>query len=49
MNRLMGSAGEMLARSLRISNRRLRAASDWKPRWPSMREGWAATLKEMSP
>jgi nucleoside-diphosphate-sugar epimerase len=47
VNRLMGSMGEMLNRSLRISNRKLRNASDWKPRYPSMREGWPATIREM--
>jgi nucleoside-diphosphate-sugar epimerase len=39
---LMGSVGEMLTRSLRISNRKLRNASAWRPRYPSMREGWQA-------
>ncbi len=41
---LFGSLGEMLARSLRISNRRLRERSDWAPRYPSMREGWPAVV-----
>jgi nucleoside-diphosphate-sugar epimerase len=45
--RLMGAVGEMLDRSLRISNRKLTNASDWRPRYPSMREGWAATIREM--
>jgi nucleoside-diphosphate-sugar epimerase len=47
MARLMGSMGEMLARSERISNRKLRAASGWAPKYPSVREGFralAATL-----
>jgi 2-alkyl-3-oxoalkanoate reductase len=47
VNRLMGSMGEMLGRSLRITNRKLRDASDWTPRYRSMREGWAATIREM--
>ena len=37
---LLGSLGETLARSQRISNRKLRAASSWVPRWRNAREGW---------
>ena len=36
-----------LARSLRISNRRLREETGWRPRYPSVREGLAPTLREM--
>jgi 2-alkyl-3-oxoalkanoate reductase len=36
-----------LARSLRISNRKLRDETGWRPRYPSVREGLAATLGEM--
>lgn len=43
---LMGSIGTTLARSQRISNRRLRALG-WKPTLPSIREGWVAVLKEL--
>lgn len=39
---LFGPAGPMLARSLRISNRKLREAADWSPRFRSVREGWRA-------
>jgi nucleoside-diphosphate-sugar epimerase len=39
MTRLMGSVGEMLARSQRISNRKLKATG-WTPRHPGVREGW---------
>jgi nucleoside-diphosphate-sugar epimerase len=42
--RLMGSLGEMLLRSLRLSNRKLRA-SGWAPQLASMREGWPAVVK----
>ncbi|HKS26158.1 MAG TPA: hypothetical protein VJZ76_25430 [Thermoanaerobaculia bacterium] len=42
--RLLGSLGETLARSQRISNRKLRGASSWAPKFPSVREGWAAIL-----
>jgi nucleoside-diphosphate-sugar epimerase len=41
---LFRSVGEMLARSLRISNRKLREASPWAPIYPSAREGWRATV-----
>ena len=41
---LFGSLGKLLARSLRISNRRLRDASDWAPRYPSVRDGWPDAL-----
>ncbi len=44
---LLGSVGEMAARSLRISNRKLRTASDWVPRFPSVRQGWAAAVAEV--
>jgi 2-alkyl-3-oxoalkanoate reductase len=37
-----------LARSLRISNRKLRDETGWRPRYPSVREGWVATLREMN-
>lgn len=43
--KLAGSLGELMSRSLRISNRKLRAASGWAPRWPSLREGWPAMLQ----
>ena len=44
---LLGSIGETLARSQRMSNRKLRAGSRWSPRYPSVREGWAAVLREL--
>ena len=47
MSKLMGSAGELFSRSVRISNRKLREASGWAPRYPSIREGWPALLAEM--
>lgn len=47
MGRVMGSIGELLSRSLRISNRAFREASGWAPRYPTVREGWPATLAEM--
>ena len=44
---LLGSVGELLARSERISNRKLKAACSWKPVYPSVREGWPATVAAM--
>jgi nucleoside-diphosphate-sugar epimerase len=42
--RIAGSLGETLARSQRISNRKLRDASGWRPAMPSAREGWALVV-----
>lgn len=44
---LMGSLGPLLARSQRISNRKLRAATTWRPIYPSVREGWPARIRQM--
>jgi nucleoside-diphosphate-sugar epimerase len=41
---LFGSLGEMLARSLRISNCKLRDECGWAARYPSVREGWPAIV-----
>jgi nucleoside-diphosphate-sugar epimerase len=41
---LFGSLGQMMARSLRISNRKLRSVSTWAPEYPSVREGWRAVV-----
>jgi nucleoside-diphosphate-sugar epimerase len=41
---IMGSVGEAMARSLRISNRKLRESAAWRPRYRSVREGWVATV-----
>jgi nucleoside-diphosphate-sugar epimerase len=40
---LFGDRLTSLARSLRVSNARFRAATPWEPRYPSAREGWHAT------
>jgi nucleoside-diphosphate-sugar epimerase len=45
---LMGSLGQTLARSLRISNRKLRQESTWTPAHPSLREGWRATVEQIA-
>jgi 2-alkyl-3-oxoalkanoate reductase len=41
---LAGSLGNMLARSQRISNAKLRAAIGWAPRYRSVREGFPAMV-----
>jgi nucleoside-diphosphate-sugar epimerase len=41
---LFGSAGSLLARSQRISNRKLREASGWAPKHRSVREGFPAVF-----
>lgn len=41
---IFGSVGELLARSVRISNRKLRGASSWAPRYASVRQGWNYAL-----
>jgi nucleoside-diphosphate-sugar epimerase len=47
LGRLTGSVGETIARSLRISNRKLREESGWAPRYPSVREGYRAVVAQM--
>jgi 2-alkyl-3-oxoalkanoate reductase len=42
LGHLAGSLGELMSRSQRISNRKLRANSSWAPKYPSVREGWRA-------
>jgi nucleoside-diphosphate-sugar epimerase len=45
--RLFGSIGELLARSQRMSNGKLRLATRWSPRYRSVREGFPATIEAM--
>ena len=40
---LLGDGMTSLTRSLRVSNARLKAVSEWEPRFRSAREGWVAT------
>ncbi len=47
MTFFLGSVGEMLARSLRISNRKLREETGWAPKFPSLRHGWPAVIGEL--
>jgi 2-alkyl-3-oxoalkanoate reductase len=44
---LFGSLGRMMARSLRISNQKLRSLSHWAPEYPSIREGWHAVVPSL--
>ncbi|HEY3784786.1 MAG TPA: NAD(P)H-binding protein [Steroidobacteraceae bacterium] len=44
MTRVTGSLGEIMSRSERISNRKLRESSRWAPAFPSVRTGWPATV-----
>jgi nucleoside-diphosphate-sugar epimerase len=46
--KLFGAAADVMARSQRISNRRLRDATGWRPRYPSVREGFRATVAEIA-
>ena len=48
MTCLFGSLGKMLARSLRVSNRKLRQETDWSPKYRSIREGWPAVLESQA-
>jgi nucleoside-diphosphate-sugar epimerase len=41
-----GSVGETLARSQRISNRKLRASSNWSPKNSSVRHGWRTLVSK---
>ena len=41
-----GSAAAAVIRSWRVSNRKLRDATGWTPRYPSVREGWPAAARE---
>jgi nucleoside-diphosphate-sugar epimerase len=41
---LFGTAGPTMARSLRLSNRKLKEATGWTPQFPSIREGWQSLL-----
>jgi nucleoside-diphosphate-sugar epimerase len=43
----LGDRATSLTRSLRVSNARFKRATGWAPRYPSAREGWAATAGEL--
>ncbi len=44
ISHLLGSLGDTLARSQRMSNGKLRGASGWSPKFPSVREGLADSV-----
>jgi nucleoside-diphosphate-sugar epimerase len=41
-----GSGAEAVIRSQRVSNKKLRDATGWAPRYPSVRDGWPAVARE---
>jgi NAD dependent epimerase/dehydratase family enzyme len=43
---LLGSLGELLSRSQRVSNQKLRSTG-WTPKYPTVREGWKAVVAEL--
>ncbi|HVF40807.1 MAG TPA: NAD(P)-dependent oxidoreductase [Gemmatimonadaceae bacterium] len=45
--RLMGSLGETLSRSQRISNAKIRGTTDWRPRYSSVREGLPEAIRQI--
>jgi nucleoside-diphosphate-sugar epimerase len=47
LSRVSGSMTELLSRSQRISNRKLREESGWAPQFLSVREGWPAVVEEL--
>lgn len=42
---IAGSGAEAVVRSQRVSNQKLRGATGWGPRFPSVREGWPAVAQ----
>jgi nucleoside-diphosphate-sugar epimerase len=40
-----GSAAEVVIRSQRVTNKKLREATGWSPRYPGVREGWPAVAR----
>lgn len=45
--RFFGSLGEMLARSIRVSNRKFRSEVSWEPMYPTIREGWRGVVDQL--
>lgn len=45
---LGGSKARMLMRSQRVSNRRLKAATNWAPVYPNARDGWQSIADQIS-
>jgi nucleoside-diphosphate-sugar epimerase len=47
LGKLGGSSVELMSRSQRMSNGKLKAAAGWTPRWPSAREGLADAVRRL--
>lgn len=47
LTRLGGAAMELLGRSQRMSNAKLRHATGWAPRWSSVRDAWPSIAPEL--
>ena len=45
---LGGKTAELLSRSQRISNGKLKSATGWQPTWPSAREGLPAAIRQLA-
>ena len=45
---LGGKTAELLSRSQRLSNGKLKSATGWQPKWPSAREGLPAAIKQLT-
>jgi nucleoside-diphosphate-sugar epimerase len=41
---MLGSLGDLFSRSLRISNRKIKSVSPWRPQSPSVREAWPTVV-----
>jgi len=48
VSKLMGSMGDTLGRSHRLSNAKFRQASGWMPKVPSLKEGWKIVADELN-
>lgn len=46
---MLGERAEVLTASLRVANERFSDVAGWRPRHPSAREGWAATVAALGP
>jgi len=44
---LGGTTMELLSRSQRMSNRKLKSATGWKPKWPGAKQGLPAAVREL--
>ena len=42
--KISGKQAEIMSRSQRVSNAAFKAATDWRPQYPSAREGWKAIV-----